>query len=131
MCDARLPAACEPVTIPLPDEVDIANIADASRDLVAALRAGPVVVIADRTGTRFFSAAGAGMLAAAHRNAIAIGCQLRVAASAAVRRILALTQLDQVLEVYPSVSAARAGAAPGTNAAPPEEATVRCAGPGE
>jgi anti-sigma B factor antagonist len=126
MCDARLPAAYEPVMIPLPDEIDIAKTADASRGLAAALRAGQVVVIADLTDTRFISATGAGMLAAAHRDAIAIGCQLRVAASVAVRRILALTQLDQVLAVYPSVSAARAGAPGGVSAAPANKADDAC-----
>jgi len=99
------------VTVRLPEEIDVANVAGAGLDLAAALRDGPAVVIADLTGTRFIGAAGAGMLAGAHRDAAEAGGHLRIAASAPVRRVLAITGLDQHLAVYPSLAAAQAAAA--------------------
>jgi anti-anti-sigma factor len=117
-----LPAGCgEPVTVTFPDEIDIANVGQASSALAAALDGSSDVVIADLTGTRFFGADGANLLVATHRQAVAAGRELRIAASPPVRRILTLTRLDQMLAVYPDLGAARAGGRPG----PPRDLPAR------
>jgi anti-anti-sigma factor len=110
---AHLPAARKgPVTITLPDEIDMASAPGAGLDLMAALWAGSAVVIADLTKTAFCDGAGAGMLAEAHREAVAAGAELRIVASARVRRVLSITRLDTVLAVYPTLTAALAGVPP-------------------
>jgi hypothetical protein len=79
---ARLPAAHgEPATVALPDEIDVDTAPGAWLDLMAALRAGPGMVIAGMTGTVLCDGTGAGMLAVAHREAVTGGAQLRIAAS--------------------------------------------------
>jgi anti-sigma B factor antagonist len=103
----------EPVTITLPVEIDMSNATSAGLDLAAALWAGQAVVIADLTRTTFCDGTGARMLADVHHEAVVLGAGLRVAASPRVRRVLTLTGLDEVLAVYPTLSAALAGALPG------------------
>jgi anti-anti-sigma factor len=110
MSGTQLPAARgEPVTITLPAEIDVSNVTAAGLDLVSPLWAGATVVIADLTGTRFCDARGAAMLARAHREAVTAGAELRIATSAHVRRVLALTRLDRELAIYPTLPAAQAG----------------------
>jgi len=104
------PAHDEPVTVQLPAEIDLASSPGAGIDLAAVLWAGTPVVIADLTGTTFCDATGAAMLAGAHREAAACDAELLIAASPAVRRILALTRLDEELAVYPTLAAARTAA---------------------
>jgi len=112
MSGARLPVAHgEPVTVPLPGELDIATAPGAGLDLAAVLWAGACVVIADLTRTTFCDGSGATMLASAHRAAIAAGAELRIA-SRPVRNVLWLTRLDVLLSVYPTLAAARAGLPP-------------------
>ncbi len=114
MSAAKLPAGrVEPVTVTLPEEIDIASAFGAGLDLMAALWAGASVVVADLTGTVFCDGAGARMLAEAHREATARAAELRIAASWRVRRVLVLVRLDDVLPVYPTLSAALAGGPPG------------------
>lgn len=113
MSAAELPAGRrEPVTITLPDEIDMASAPGAALELMAELWAGAVVVVADLTATVFCDGSGVGALAEAHREAAARGAELRVAASPQVRRVLALTGLDQVLSVYSTLSAALAAVPP-------------------
>jgi len=103
----------EPVTVVLPDEIDIATAPGAGQDLAAAFGAGARVVVADLTGTSFCDGAGARMLVVAHRAAVAAGAELRVVTSSPeVRLVLAVTGMDAVLSVYPSLAAARAGLPP-------------------
>jgi anti-anti-sigma factor len=79
---------------------------------MAALWGGAAVVLADLTGTRICDASGLGMLVEIHREARAVGAELRVAASPPVRRIMGIARLDEVLAIYPTLCAARS-AAPG------------------
>lgn len=114
MNSARLPAARgEPVTVTLPCEIDMASSPLAGMELLVAVWARPGVVIADMTGTTFCDAAGARMLAEAHREAVAAGSELRIAAAPHVQGVLALVRLGVVLAVYPTLGAALAGAPPG------------------
>ena len=80
------------------------------------------LVIADMTATTFCDSAGVTALVRTARKASASGTGLRVAASApAVTRVLAITGVDRLIEVYPSVAAAMAD--PGNDAAGQDHAT--------
>lgn len=100
----------------LPAEVDISNADQVREDLVAAVAQDASLVIADMSATTFCDSAGVTALVRTARKASASGAELRVATSApAVVRVLAITGVDRLIEIYPSVAAAMAD--PGTDAA--------------
>jgi anti-sigma B factor antagonist len=105
-----IPRALQPVAVTLPGEIDIINASEVSDALAVALEGGAAVVIADATETTFCDCAGVRALIYAHCQAAAAGTGLRVAAatSGCVHRIFELTGADQVLDVYPTLAAARA-----------------------
>ena len=93
----------------LPAEVDIANAEQVRDDLLSVVTQDASLVIADMTATTFCDSAGISALVRVARQATAHGSGLRLAASApAVTRVLALTGVDKLIEVYPSVAAALA-----------------------
>jgi anti-sigma B factor antagonist len=66
------------------------------------------------TATRFCDSTGLRALALAHKQAAAHRIELRlVITSADVLRVMAITQLDTVLRIYPSLDSAQAAARPG------------------
>ena|SRR5689334_19949793 len=95
--------------IKLPAEVDVSNADHIRRELTAAMAQNASLVIADMTSTTFCDSAGVTALVRAVRKANASGAGLRVASSApAVTRVLAITGVDRLIEIYPSVAAAMA-----------------------
>jgi len=95
--------------ITLPAEIDLANAELVRQDLLSAVAQGATRVIADMTATTFCDSAGIAALVRVVQRAAAHGSGLRLAASApAVTRVLALTGVDKLIEVYPSVAAAMA-----------------------
>ena len=93
----------------LPAEVDISNAGLVRQDLLAVVAHGASLVIADMTATTFCDSAGVTALVRVVRQASAQGSGLRLATGApAVIRVLALTGIDKLIEVYPSVAAALA-----------------------
>jgi anti-anti-sigma factor len=107
----------------LPAEVDVSNADQVREDLIAFFAQGASLVVADMSATTFCDSAGVTALVRAMRKATASGAGLRVAASApAVTRVLAITGVDRLIEIYPSVAAAMAD--PGA-AATAEEHTAR------
>jgi len=91
----------------LPDEIDVINAGSVGEQLVAAIIPGVAVVVADLSMTTFCDCAGVYSLLLAHREASASNAELRlVARSRAVLLILELLGADQVLPVYPDLSAA-------------------------
>ena len=100
----------------LPAEVDISNAGQVREDLAEVVAQDASLVIADMSATTFCDSAGVTALVRAARKANASGTGLRVAASApAVTRVLAITGVDQLIDIYPSVAAAMAD--PGNDAA--------------
>ncbi len=93
----------------LPAEIDL-TIADALRDaLLSALNQGALGLIVDMTATTFCDSAGITALVRAARRAAATGATMRLAVIApAVLRIFSLVGIDRLIDVYPSVDAARA-----------------------
>jgi anti-sigma B factor antagonist len=111
VCDERFPVAWHDRTavVTVPAEVDL-TIADGLRDaLLEALNAGPLGLVVDMTATTFIDSAGISAISRASRRAAASGAVIRlVAVSDAVLRVLNLVGIDRLLDIYPSVEAARA-----------------------
>lgn len=102
------PPPATPVIVTLPAEIDMANDRGVSQQLDNALASGATVVVADMTATRFCNSTGLRVLVLAHKQAAAHHAELRlVITSANVRRVLAITHLDTVLRIYPSLAAAQ------------------------
>jgi anti-anti-sigma factor len=96
-----------PAVVVLPDEIDVVNAGPVGEQLVAAIVPGVAVVVADLSMTTFCDCAGVYSLLLADHTASASNAELRlVARSRAVLRILELLGTDQVLPVYPDLSAA-------------------------
>src|SRR5215472_11542245 len=114
--------------IKLPAEVDVSNAAQVGEDLAAAVAQDASLVIADMTATTFCDSAGVTALVRSVRQANASGAGLRVAASApAVTRVLGITGVDRLIDIYPSVAAAMAD--PGNETA--HESLAAYPGPAE
>lgn len=99
------------VLVTLPDEIDAFNVGLAGQELILAAGQGGVV-IADMSATTFCDCAGVRAVVRASRRAAASGGELRLAVTAAqVLRLFTLLGLDDVLAIYSSVHAAKAGGA--------------------
>jgi anti-sigma B factor antagonist len=94
----------------LPAEVEYSNAWQVRQELASALACGADIVIADLTSTVFCDTAGVQEMVVAHNAAAAGGVELRVVVPARLMRQFTWTGLDQVMMVYPSVSAAQAAA---------------------
>jgi anti-sigma B factor antagonist len=90
-------------------EIDLTT-ADSFRDaLLSALNDGALGLIVDLTATVFIDSAGITALVRASRRAAASEAAVRLAVTApAVLRVLNLVGVDQLIEVYPDVTAAAA-----------------------
>jgi anti-sigma B factor antagonist len=97
--------------ITLPVEIDISNADQVRDELLSLLNRGPAVLLVDMAGTTFCDSAGVNALVRAHKRATANGAELRlVVAAPGVLRVLAITGVDHLMPVYPSVAASLAGA---------------------
>lgn len=99
----------EHAVIALPGEIDICIHRQVEASVALALSDGATVLIADASYTTFCDCSGVHALVRAHRQAVAAGVQLRIAASPAMWRILRLTGADRVLDTYSTVFEALAG----------------------
>jgi anti-sigma B factor antagonist len=111
----------------LPAEIDISNAEQVREGLLSLVAQGASRVIADMTATTFCDSAGVTALVRVVRQATSHGSVLRLAATApTVTRVLALTGVDRLIEVYPGVAAALAdpggGVAVDPAPAPPGQA---------
>jgi anti-sigma B factor antagonist len=96
--------------VSLPAEMDITNADQIREDLLSVLNRGAVLLIADLSKTTFCDSAGVGALARTFRRAEASQSEMRlVVITRGVQRVLSLTGVDRLLDIYPSVSAALAG----------------------
>jgi anti-sigma B factor antagonist len=123
---AASPHARQPAVVALPSEIDLTNAGEVHDALTRARESGTAVIVADATETTFCDCAGVRALIRAHRQATAAGADLRVASttSPAVRRILELTGADQVLDTYPTLTAARDGPARAPASPAPREHAI-------
>jgi anti-sigma B factor antagonist len=95
----------------LPVEIDIANADQVRDNLLSVLDRGAATLIVDMGGTTFCDSAGLNALVRAHKRATANGSKMRLVVSApAVQRVLAITGVDHLMDIYPSVAASLSGA---------------------
>jgi anti-sigma B factor antagonist len=95
--------------VALPAEIDLSNAELVRQDLLSVVAQGATRVIADMTATTFCDSAGIAALVRVVQQATTHGSGLRLAASMpAVIRVLTLTGVDKLIEMYPSVAAAMA-----------------------
>ncbi len=105
--------------VTLPAEVDIST-SDLLREvLLAAIDGGPAVLIVDMSATEFCDSAALSAIIVAHRQAATAGARLRLVATApAVLRVLSITGVGQLISLYPTLAAARAGSEPAPEPVP-------------
>ena len=95
------------VVVTAPGEIDLANAGALRAALAEAAGPGPALVVVDMSQTRFCDSAGLNVLVAADRLARARGGEVRlVITGEPVARIVALTGVDRVIPVYPSLEEA-------------------------
>ncbi len=106
----------------LPAEIDIANADQVREDLLSVLNRGPAILIVDMGETTFCDSAGVNAIVRAHKRATANNAEIRlVAREPGVLRILAITGVDHLIAVYPTVAASLPGpGAPGRDSADPD-----------
>jgi anti-sigma B factor antagonist len=96
--------------VTLPVEIDITNAGQVREELLSVINEGAVRLIVDLSTTTFCDSAGVGALARTFRRASASGSGMRlVVGTLSVQRVLAITGIDRLLDIYPNVPAALAG----------------------
>jgi anti-sigma B factor antagonist len=112
--------------VSLPEEIDV-TIADSVREeLLAVLAQGATLLVADLDKTEFCDSAGVSALVQAYRRASASGNSLRlVVGTPAVQRVLSITGVDRLVDIFPSVAASLAGTpGPADRVLPADTATA-------
>ena len=95
--------------VSLPTEIDISNAHEVREDLLSTINRGAALLIADMSATTFCDSAGVNALVRAFKRATASAAGIRLVVNApAVQRILAITGVDHLIDLYPSVAAAMA-----------------------
>jgi anti-sigma B factor antagonist len=111
--------------VTLPVEIDIANADQVRDDLLSILNRGAATLIVDMGGTTFCDSAGVNALVRAHKRAAANRSDMRlVVGTPAVQRVLDITGVGHLMDIYPSVAASLAGAdqpGPDQRAFPPHD----------
>ena len=107
--------------VTVPAEIDVTN-ADTVRDeLLAVIDHGAALLIADLSKTNFCDSAGVSALVRVFRRAATSGSALRLVVSTpAVQRVLSITGVDRLVDIFPSVAASLAG--PYDQAGQPDQA---------
>ena len=96
--------------VALPEEIDVTNADSIGEDLLSVLNQGAVLLVADMSKTTFCDSSGVSALVRTFRRAVASSSGLRlVVGTPAVHRVLSLTGVDRLVDVFPSVAACLAG----------------------
>jgi len=111
--------------VTLPAEIDMTNADTVQDELLAALSQGAVLLIADMSQTSFCDSSGVSAMVRVFRRAAAGGSELRmVVRTPAVQRVLSITGVDRLVDVYPSVAASLAGPDGQPDRGQPDNATA-------
>src|SRR6516165_569419 len=95
--------------VALPEHIDVSNASQIREELLWVINRGAAALIADMTATLSCDHSGADAVMRAYQRALASGTQLRLVVTAPiVRRVLAVSGLDRLIPVYPSLEAATA-----------------------
>jgi anti-sigma B factor antagonist len=101
----------EAAVITLPAEIDIANADQIREDLLLTLNRGAATLVVDMGETTFCDSAGVSALVRAFKRASANRTQMRLVVGArGVQRVLSITGVDHLIDVYPTVAASLAAA---------------------
>jgi anti-sigma B factor antagonist len=97
--------------VSLPAEIDLVNADQVREDLLSLLNRSPATLIVDMGSTTFCDSAGVNALVRAYKRARASGAGMRLVVTAPnVQRVLAITGMDSLVDIYLSVAAALAAA---------------------
>lgn len=89
-------------------EIDLTNAEPLQHELNAALDRGITTLVVDMSKTTFCDSAGAATLFRAHKRAAAMKADLRlVIGEPTVRRIFEITGMDEIMQIYASLDAAK------------------------
>ncbi len=95
--------------ISLPGEIDISNADRVREDLLSIVNRGATLLVVDMSATTFCDSAGINAMVRAFKRATANGTGMRlVVTGPAVLRVFAITGVDHLIDVYPSVAVAMA-----------------------
>lgn len=110
--------------VTLPEEIDVTNAEAVREILLSVLGQGALLLVADMSKTNFCDSAGVSALVRTFKRASAGACAMRLVVSTpAVQRVLAITGVDRLLDIFPSVTASLAG--PYSGQAQPDHATAK------
>jgi anti-sigma B factor antagonist len=112
--------------VTLPVEIDVTNADTVREELLAIMNHGAALLIADMSKTNFCDSAGVSALVRAFRRAAASGSTMRLVVSTpAVQRVLSITGVDRLVDIFPSVAASLAGPYDQSGQAQPDNATAK------
>ena len=95
--------------VTLPGEIDVNNADMVWEGLLSVLNQGALLLVADLSRTTFCDSAGLSALVRTFRQATsAAGRMQLVVATPAIQRVLSLTGVDRLVEIFPSVAASLA-----------------------
>jgi anti-sigma B factor antagonist len=119
--------------VSLPAEIDMSNGDQIRNDLLTILNRGATLLVVDMSATTFCDSSGLNALVRAFKRATASGSGMRVVVSArAVQRVLAITGVDHLIDIYPTVAAAMTAAdQPGPGGKPQPGYATAHADPGD
>ena len=101
----------KPRVVTAPNVVDLASIGELQENLYSLIRAGSVRLIVDRSRVRLCDAAAMSALVRVSRSCEELGGWLRLARPVGlVAKIFDIVSLGRDVEIYPTVTAAGAGA---------------------
>jgi anti-sigma B factor antagonist len=110
---------CGQAVVTTPDEIDMRNAGSFREALLTAAASNQPVVIVDMSGTEFCDSTGLNVLVRAKKQADADGRQLRIVVpGAALQRILAVTGMGRMFQIFDSLDQAVRAALPGPAAGP-------------
>jgi anti-sigma B factor antagonist len=112
--------------VALPVEIDVTNAGAVREELLAVMNHGAALLIADMSQTSFCDSAGISALVRAFRRDATGGSAMRlVVRTPAVQRVLSITGVDRLVDIFPSVAASLTGSYGQSGQAQPENATAR------
>ncbi len=95
--------------VTLPVEIDVTNADMVREELLAVMDHGAALLIADMSKTSFCDSAGVSALVRVFRRASSGGSAMRLVVSTpAVQRVLSITGVDRLVDMFPSVAASLA-----------------------
>jgi anti-sigma B factor antagonist len=112
--------------VTLPAEIDVTNADLVREDLLSVLNQGAALLVADLSKTEFCDSAGVSALVRTRQRAEASASGFRLAVNTpAVRRVLSITGVERLLDIFPSVAACLADGPSGAGGQDRTSTTVR------